>query len=67
MKERFLSFNCFIASLVLLNFISIYANADEVIGCGGFIKSNTEINYKIIKVKITFSHVYRLFFIFFIN
>jgi hypothetical protein len=26
--------------------------ANEVIGCGGFIKSNTEINYKIIKVKL---------------
>ncbi len=28
------------------------ASANEVIGCGGFIKSNTEINYKIIKVKL---------------
>lgn len=37
--------------LVWFEFISsIYAN--EVIGCGGFIKSNTEINYKIIKVKL---------------
>ena len=27
-------------------------HANEVIGCGGFIKSNTEINYKIIKVKL---------------
>ncbi len=26
--------------------------ANEVIGCGGFIKSNTDINYKIIKVKL---------------
>ena len=26
------------------------AIGNEVIGCGGFIKSNTEINYKIIKV-----------------
>jgi hypothetical protein len=28
------------------------ATDDDVIGCGGFIKSNTEINYKIIKVKL---------------
>ncbi len=29
---------------------NLEVHANEVIGCGGFIKSNTEINYKIIKV-----------------
>jgi hypothetical protein len=37
--------------LFILNKLKLEANANEVIGCGGFIKSNTEINYKIIKVK----------------
>lgn len=32
--------------------LSPVAFTNEVIGCGGFIKSNTEINYKIIKVKL---------------
>ena len=26
--------------------------ANEVIGCGGYVRSNTEINFKIIKVKL---------------
>lgn len=26
--------------------------SDEVIGCGGYVRSNTEINFKIIKVKL---------------
>ena len=36
--------------LFILNKFKLEANANEVIGCGGFIKSNTEINYKFIKV-----------------
>ena len=36
--------------LIQLSWEAIQAN--EVIGCGGFIKSNTEINYKIIKIKL---------------
>lgn len=28
------------------------AESNDIIGCGGFIKSNTEINFKIIKVKL---------------
>jgi hypothetical protein len=40
----------FVAWLGVLSLGSVSAN--EVIGCGGFIKSNTEINYKIIKVKL---------------
>jgi len=37
-----------LSTLLLIG--SCKANADEVIGCGGFIKSNTEINFKIIRV-----------------
>ncbi len=46
---RFISI-LFMIWLGQLNVSSFSAN--EVIGCGGFIKSNTEINYKIIKVKL---------------
>jgi hypothetical protein len=35
--------------LIILNLIS-KLNSNEIIGCGGFIKSNTDINYKIIQV-----------------
>ena len=38
--------------LILLSAAAGYVYTNEVIGCGGFIKSNTEINYKIIKVKL---------------
>lgn len=37
---------------ILLTAATSFVKANEVIGCGGFIKSNTEINYKIIKVKL---------------
>lgn len=40
-----------ILGLALGEFIDL-TQANEVIGCGGFIKSNTEINYRIIKVKL---------------
>ena len=39
-----------LSCFLILNLNTIEAN--EVIGCGGFIKANTEINYKIIKVKL---------------
>lgn len=39
-------------SMLILLIAAGYVYANEVIGCGGFIKSNTEINYKIIKVKL---------------
>lgn len=38
--------------IVLAQLFDSFVNGNEVIGCGGFIKSNTEINYKIIKVKL---------------
>lgn len=37
---------------ILLTAATSFVKTNEVIGCGGFIKSNTEINYKIIKVKL---------------
>ncbi|RNA38965.1 nodal modulator 1-like [Brachionus plicatilis] len=37
---------------LLISFIYQTCHAEDVIGCGGFIKSNTEINFKIIKVKL---------------
>lgn len=36
----------------LFIFLFKISYAEDVIGCGGFIKSNTEINFKIIKVKL---------------
>ena len=41
--------NISIALLLISLFLSTL-NANEIIGCGGFIKSNTDINYKIIQV-----------------
>lgn len=41
-----------LAILVALLFVVKESVQDDIIGCGGFIKSNTEINYKIIKVKL---------------
>lgn len=38
--------------LLLVALLNQTSATNEVIGCGGFIKSNTEINYKIIKVKL---------------
>ncbi len=43
----------FIIALAFLgNFLQVVLSqsSNEIIGCGGFIKSNTEINYKIIQV-----------------
>lgn len=41
------------SSLVLLVLLADMTLGNEVIGCGGFIKSaSTEINYKIIKIKL---------------
>lgn len=45
MKEIFLF-------LLLISLIFQASYTEEVIGCGGFIKSDTEINLKIIKVKL---------------
>lgn len=45
-------------NIIILKLISLLViatqttRANDVIGCGGFIKSNTEINFKIIKVKL---------------
>ncbi len=38
--------------ILIISSLNLNLNAQDVIGCGGFIKSNTEINYKIIKVKL---------------
>jgi hypothetical protein len=38
--------------LILLEVLCVTKAQENVIACGGFIKSNTEINYKIIKVKL---------------
>ena len=38
--------------LFLLLLVSNQVKANEVIGCGGYVRSNTEINFKIIKVKL---------------
>ena len=35
---------------ILINLLLETINANEIIGCGGFIKSSTDINYKIIQV-----------------
>lgn len=49
-----ISLKFLLAIVVCLELASSYhgTHASEVIGCGGFIKSNTDINYKIIKVKL---------------
>ena len=47
MKNSHFSFG-----FLLLFTLILYVRSQDVIGCGGFIKSNTEINYKIIKVKL---------------
>lgn len=48
------NFNTFLVAFLVFFTLSLSSTTDanEVIGCGGFIKSNTEINYKIIKVKL---------------
>ena len=35
---------------LIINLFLLSINGNEIIGCGGFIKSNTDINYKIIQV-----------------
>ncbi len=42
----------FAYGLLFLFSTFLHVLSQDVIGCGGFIKSNTEINYKIIKVKL---------------
>ncbi|CAF0810412.1 unnamed protein product [Brachionus calyciflorus] len=37
---------------ILISLLIEASTAEDIIGCGGFIKSNTEINFKIIKVKL---------------
>lgn len=41
----------FVLTLVKYN-LALEASSDEIIGCGGFIKSNTEINFNTIKIKL---------------
>ena len=33
---------------------------NDVIGCGGFIKSETDINYKVVRVKFNFSKIFHI-------
>jgi hypothetical protein len=42
----------FLIILVICELTWPKINANEVIGCGGYVRSNTEINFKIIKVKL---------------
>jgi hypothetical protein len=41
-----------VAFVLFESFLFSYGNENDVIGCGGFIKSDTEINYKTIKIKL---------------
>ena len=41
-----------LVSIVVLNQLVDLVTSNEVIGCGGYVRSNTEINFKIIKVKL---------------
>ena len=38
-----------ISSLILLNFVD-QLHADGVLGCGGFVKSDVEINFSLVEV-----------------
>ena len=44
--------NGFLFILIICELTWSKINANEVIGCGGYVRSNTEINFKIIKVKL---------------
>lgn len=46
-------FSGFLLILILINIISqINSQANEVIGCGGFIKSHAEIDFSKVEIKL---------------
>lgn len=52
-KANFVNLSRLLLLYITLNLLISIINANEIIGCGGFIKSNTVINYQIIQVTNT--------------
>lgn len=42
----------FLIFLIKINLFSLNINADEVLGCGGFIKSHADIDFSKVEVKL---------------
>lgn len=56
MVEGLLSQNTMVASQIVLSFVIFTSNnlfsvqADDVVGCGGFVQSEVDINYSLVQV-----------------
>lgn len=42
----------FLIFLIKINLFALKINADEVLGCGGFIKSHADIDFSKVEVKL---------------